>query len=127
MVNFLKDKVECDKIMVYILYDRIGNKFIANSEAKDIFINKLKFKWFCVVRDEKLNQRYIQYAFSKIEEIYDPNKNETTLFNNALKHNKNNFLMNNVMISSINQEQNINLIKNNFSQKFTYTKFMNPN
>ena len=127
MVNFLKDKVECDKIMVYILYDRIGNKFITNSEAKDIFINKLKFKWFCVVRDEKLNQRYIQYAFSKIEEIYDPNKNETTLYNNALKHNKNNFLMNNVMISSINQEQNINLIKNNFSEKFSYTKFMNPN
>ena len=53
-------KVECDKIMVYILYDKIGDKFITNSEAKDIFINKLKFKWFCVVRDEKLNQRYIQ-------------------------------------------------------------------
>ena len=127
MVNFLKNKVECDKIMVYILYDKIGDKFITNSEAKDIFINKLKFKWFCVVRDEKLNQRYIQYAFSKIEENYDPNKNETTMINNALKHNKNNFLMNNVMISSINQEQIINLIKNNFGPKFSYTKFMNPN
>ena len=127
MVNFLKNKVECDKIMVYILYDKIGDKFITNSEAKDIFINKLKFKWFCVVRDEKLNQRYIQYAFSKIEENYDPNKNETTMINNALKHNKNNFLMNNVMISSINQEQIINLIKNNFGPKFSYSKFMNPN
>jgi len=30
MVNFLKNKVECDKIMVYILYDRICDIFITN-------------------------------------------------------------------------------------------------
>ena len=127
MVNFLKEKVECDKIMVYILYDKVGDKFITNSEAKDIFTKKLKFKWFCVVRDEKLNQRYIQYSFSKIEENYDPNKNETTMLNNALKQNKNNFLMNNLMITSINQEQNLQLIKNNFLKKFSYNKFINQN
>ena len=127
MINFIKNKVECDKIMVYILYDKIGEKFVTNSEAKDLFQNKLKFKWFCVVRDEKLNQRYIQYSFSKIEENYDPNKNETTLAVNALRHNKNNFLMNNIMITSINQELQSQFIKKNFSSKFGYTKFMNPN
>ena len=127
MINFIKNKVECDKIMVYILYDRIGDKFVTNSEAKDIFQNKLKFKWFCVVRNEKLNQRYIKYAYSKKEDNYEPDKTETTQAVNALKHNKNNFLMNNIMISSINQEQNYQLLKQKFLSKITYTKFMNPN
>ena len=128
MINFIKKKVECDKIMVYILYDKVGDKFITNSEAKNIFQNKLKFKWFCVVRDEKSNQRYIKYSYSKIEENYDPNKNETTMQNNALKNNKNNFLMTNIMITSILNENNISEIKNKFlKNKFTFNKFMNPN
>ena len=128
MINFIKKKVECDKIMVYILYDKVGDKFITNSETKNIFQNKLKFKWFCVVRDEKSNQRYIKYSYSKIEENYDPNKNETTMQNNALKNNKNNFLMTNIMITSILNENNISEIKNKFlKNKFTFNKFMNPN
>ncbi len=49
------------------------------------------------------------------------------MLNNVLKYNRNNFSMNNIMISSINQGQNIDFIKNNFSRKFTYTNFMNPN
>ena len=57
MMKFIINNVDCDKIMVYILYDKIDDKFIPNNEAKDLFENKLKFKWFCVVRDEKLNQR----------------------------------------------------------------------
>ena len=127
MINFIKDKVEYDKIMIYILYDKIGDKFIANKEMKEIIEKKLNFKWYCVVRDEKLNQRYIKYSFNKKEVIYDPNNNETTMAVNALKHNKNNFLMNNVLITSINQEQNSNLLKQKFSNKFSYNKFMNPN
>ena len=127
MINFIKDKVEYDKIMIYILYDRIGDKFITNKEMKAIIEKKLDFKWYCVVRDEKLNQRYIKYCFNKKEVIYDPNNNETTMAINALKHNKNNFLMNNVLIASINQEQNSNLLKEKFSNKFSYNKFMNPN
>ena len=127
MVNFIKNKVEYDKIMLYILYDKKNDKFVPNLEAKELFEKKLKFKWFCVVKDEKLNQRYIKYSFNKKEIIYDPNNHETTMAENALKHNKNNFLMNNVTITSINQEQNSNLIKNNFSNKFSYNKFINPN
>ena len=127
MINFIKKKVECDKIMVYVLYDKVGDKFITNSEAKNIFQNRLHFKWFCVVRDEKSNQRYIKYAFSKKEENYDPTKNETTMQNNALKNNKNNFLMTNIMINSIIPAQDISEIKNKFLNKFTYNKFMNPN
>ena len=127
MVNFIKNKVEYDKIMLYILYDRKNDKFVPNLQAKELFEKKLKFKWFCVVKDEKLNQRYIKYSFNKNEIIYDPNKNETTMAENALRHNKNNFLMNNVTITSINQEQNSNLIKNNISNKFNYNKFINPN
>ena len=127
MINFIKNNVEFDKIMIYILYDKVDNKFLANKEAKELFENKLKFKWFCVVRDEKLKQRYIKYAFSKKIENYDPNINETTLAFNALKKNKNNFLMNNLAITSINTEENMNLIKEKFGNKFSYNKFMNPN
>ena len=127
MINFIKNKVEYDKIMIYILYDRIGDKFITNKEMKAIIEKKLNFKWYCVVRDEKLNQRYIKYCFNKKEVIYDPNNNETTMAINALKHNKNNFLMNNVLIASINQEQNSNLMKEKFSNKLSYNKYINPN
>ena len=127
MVNFIKNKVEYDKIMLYILYDKKNDKFVPNLEAKELFEKKLNFKWFCVVKDEKLNQRYIKYCFNKKEIVYDPNNHETTMAENALRHNKNNFLMNNVTITSINQEQNLNLIKNNYSNKFSYNKFINPN
>ena len=47
--------------------------------------------------------------------------------NNALKNNKNNFLMTNIMINSIIPAQDISEIKNKFLNKFTYNKFMNPN
>ena len=127
MINFIKNKVDFDKIMLYILYDRKDDKFVPNLEAKELFEKKLKFKWFCVVKDEKLNQRYIKYCFNKKEIIYDPYNNETTMAENALRHNKNNFLINNVTIASINQEQNLNLLNNNFKNKFGYNKFINPN
>ena len=127
MVNFIKNRVEYDKIMLYILYDKKNDKFVPNLEAKELFEKKLKFKWFCVVKDEKLNQRYIKYSFNKKEIIYDPNNPETSMAENALKHNKNNFLLNNVTIASINQEEDLNLIKNDFSNKLSYNKFINPN
>ena len=127
MANFIKNKVEYDKIMLYILYDKKHDKFVPNLEAKELFEKKLKFKWFCVVKDEKLNQRYIKYSFNKKEIIYDPNNHETSMAENALKHNKNNFLLNNVTIASINQEEDFNLIKNDFSNKLSYNKFINPN
>ena len=128
MIKFIKEKVECDKIMIYILYDRIDDKFKANSEAKNLFQNKLKFKWFCVVRNEKLNQRYIQYSFNKKEEIYDATvTHDTTKMNNMLRHNKNNFLMNNLLIASINNQEEINILKEQFMNKVSYNKYININ
>ena len=127
MINFIKNEVESDKIMIYILYDKVGDKFLPNAEAKALFENKLNFRWFCVVRDEKLNQRYIKYCYDKIEENYDLDfgKNETTKEINAIRHNKNNFLMNNLLLASINEEKNYNLIKEQLSQKINYNKFIN--
>ena len=106
----VRNEVESDKIMIYILYDKVGDKFLPNAEAKALFENKLNFRWFCVVRDEKLNQRYIKYCYDKIEENYDLDfgKNETTKEINAIRHNKNNFLMNNLLLASINEEKNYN-------------------
>ena len=128
MMKFIKEKVECDKIMIYILYDRIEDKFVANVDAKNLFQNKLKFKWFCVVRNEKLNQRYIQYSFNKKEEIYDPtDTHETTKMNNILKHNKNNFLMNNLLIASINNKEEMNILKEQITNKISYNKYINLN
>ena len=130
MINFIKNEVDCDKIMIYILYDKVDDKFIANTEAKEIFQNKLKFKWFCVVRDEKMDRRYIQYCFSKKEEIYDYNDemHETTKAVNAIRFNKNNFMMNNLLITTINSQENNNIIKEQISHnKINYTKFININ
>ena len=127
MVNYIKTEVECDKIVIYILYDKIEDKFVSNAEAKNIFVNKLKFKWLCVVRNEKLNQRYIKYCFIKNEKKYELNGHETTDAINALKHNKNNFLMNNLLIASINTEQNAQLLTEIFSNKICFNKYINPN
>ena len=128
LINFLKNQVDSDKIMIYILYDKLDeNKFKPNSEAKELFEKKLKFKWFCVVRDEKENQRYIKYCFNKKEEEYDVNdeNHETTKAVNAIRYNKNNFLMSNLLIASINQEQNSNELKEFFINKINYNKFIN--
>ena len=127
MINFIKNNVESDQIMVYILYDKVEDKFLPNKEMKAILENKLNFRWFCVVRDEKLNQRYIKYCYDKIEENYDLDfdKTETTKEINAIRNNKNNFLMNNLLLASINQEKNYDLIKENLSQKINYNKFIN--
>ena len=126
MINFIKNNVECDKIMIYILYDKVEDKFLPNKEAKELFEKKLKFKWFCVVRDEELNQRYIQYCFNKKEDIYDVNdENQTTTNVNAIKHNKNNFLMDNLLITSINKEENANSIKEMLKDKINYNKYIN--
>ena len=129
MINFIKEKVDNDKIVVYILYDKCENKFICNSEAKNLFIDKLMFKWLCVVRDEKLNQRYIKYFSTKKEENYDVNDiyHETTKMANAIRYNRNNFLMNNVLIASINKEEEASLIREQFKNKISYTKYMNIN
>jgi hypothetical protein len=101
MIKFIINNVENDKIIVYILYDKIEDKFISNKEAKELFENKLKFKWFCVVRDEKMNQRYIKYYYSKKEENYDVNEanHELTKAENAVTYNKNNFMVDNLMIA----------------------------
>ena len=128
MFDFIKTQVDCDKIMIYILYDKIEDKFVPNVEAKNLFEKKLKFKWFCVVRDEKLKQRYIKYCLNvKKEEEYDANadNHETTKAVNVIRHNKNNFLMNNLIIASINQKEQPNLIKEYFSKKINYNKFIN--
>ena len=127
MVNYIKTEVECDKIVIYILYDKIEDKFVSNAEAKNIFVNKLKFKWLCVVRNEKLNQRYIKYCFIKNEKKYELNGHGTTDAINALKHNKNNFLMNNLLIASINTEQNAQLLTEILSNKICFNKYINPN
>ena len=128
MIKYIINNVENDKIIVYVLYDKIEDKFVANKEAKELFENKLKFKWFCVVRDEKMNQRYIKYYYSKKEENYDINDNhELTKAENAVMHNKNNFMIDNLMITSINQENNNNLLKQNLSKKMNYNKFININ
>ena len=125
MISFIKDNVECDKIMIYILYDKVEDKFLPNKEAKELFEKKLKFKWFCVVRDEKLNQRYIQYCFNKKEENYDVNEDNQTTTVNAIRHNKNNFLMDNLLITSINKEESTNALKEALKNKINYDKYIN--
>ena len=115
MINFIKENMKFNKLVVYLLYDKIESKFIANKEANNLFQKKLGFKWLCVVRDEDKDQRYIKLYYTK-ESL------------NEEKQNKNNFFLENFSIITLNNEQQINIIKNqrkNFEPN--YNKYINQN
>ena len=118
MINFIKENMKFNKLVVYLLYDKIGNKFISNKEANQIFQKKLGFKWLCVVRDEEKDKRYIKLYYTK--ELKN-NKNEE-------EQNKNNFFLDNYSIITLNNEQQIKLLKNriNISEP-NYNKYINQN
>ena len=127
MIDFIKNNMKYKRLEIYLLYDKIENKFIPNKEAKEIFQKKLGFKWLCVVRDEKLQQRYIKLYYSK------ENESQENIQNGLNKNN--NFCMDSLTIITINNEQNSYLLKNiinNKSDNFSlfkpiYNKFINPN
>ena len=127
MIDFIKNNMKYKRLEIYLLYDKIENKFIPNKEAKEIFQKKLGFKWLCVVRDEKLQQRYIKLYYS------NENESQENIQNGLNKNN--NFCMDSLTIITINNEQNSYLLKNiinNKSDNFSlfkpiYNKFINPN
>ena len=104
MIDFIKEKMNFNKLVVYLLYDYIDNKFVPNKEAKEIFEKKLAFKWLCVTRDEEKNQRYIKLYINKAE------NNENN------KINQNNFFLDNYSLLTLNKEEDAinfkNIIKN---------------
>ena len=124
MLNFIKNNVKYNRLEVYILYDKVEDKFIPNKEAKELFHN-VDFKWMCVVRDEKLQQRYIKLYYSKEEEYETDSNTQKT---------QNNFVMNNLSIITVNNEANSYTLKNiintksdnNTLKKMSYNKFINP-
>jgi hypothetical protein len=97
MIDFIKKNVKYNRIELYLLYDKEGDKFIPNKEAKDLFQKKLGFKWLCVVRDEKLQQRYIKLY---LDNDSDDEKQKD------IENTQNNFIMNNLTIISVNNEDN---------------------
>ena len=62
-----------------------------------------------------------------MEEIHDLyfDKNKITKEINAIRHNKNSFLINNLLLACIDEKKNYNLIKEQLSQKVNYNKFKN--
>ena len=125
MINYIKKNVSYNRIELYLLYDKVDDKFIQNKEAKDLFQKKLDFKWLCVVRDEKQQQRYIKLYFDNEE------NDERPRYANDIE---NNFNMNNLTIITVNNEQNAYTLKNlinnrskeNRLNKKSYNKFINP-
>ena len=125
MIDFIKKNVKYNRIELYLLYDKEGDKFIPNKEAKDLFQKKLGYKWLCVVRDEKLQQRYIKLY---LDNDSDDEKQKD------IENTQNNFIMNNLTIISINNEDNAYSLKNiindrskeNRLNKKNYNKFINP-
>ena len=123
MINFIKDNLKFKRLEVYLLYDKIEDKYIPNKKAKDLFQKKLGFKWLCVVRDEKAKQRYINLYYNKEIESQENIEKE-----------KNNFYMENLTIITINNEKNSDLLKNMYNNdlfnekiyKPNYNKFINP-
>ena len=124
MINYIKENMNFDKLVVYLLYDKIGNKFLPNKEAKEIFQKKLGFKWLCVVRNEEKNQRYIKLYY---------NKNEAKNIENQNNFNKNNFHLDNYTLITMNNEENTNSLKNKRKEevekdiKTNYNKYINKN
>ena len=80
------------------------------------------FKWLCVVREEKQQQRYIKLTFG--------NKSEEIQYEG-----KNNFVMDNLSVVTVLKEDDAyyikNIIDNSSSDdklyKVNYSKFINPN
>ena len=95
-----------------------------NKEAKELFQKKLDFKWLCVVRDEKLHQRYLKLYYNKEKESQD----NTSLIKN------NNFYVDSLTVITINNEKNSFLLKNKINLrednvnlfKANYNKFIDP-
>ena len=125
MIDYIKKNMRFKRLEIYLLYDKEENKFIPNKEAKELFQKKLDFKWLCVVRDEKLQQRYIKLYYNKENESQD----NTSLIKN------NNFYMDNLTVITINSEKNSFLLKNMINHrednvnlfKANYNKFIDPN
>ena len=111
MINFIKKKMKYDKLNVYLLYDKIEDKYVPNEEIKNIFQKKLGFNWSCVVNNEKENQRYIKLIYSK-------NKDKNNF-------NKNNFFLETYTLLTF-QENNIESDDNGIISS-NYAKFINQN
>ena len=128
MIDFIKKNVKFNRIEIYILYDKIEDKFLPNEEAKEIFQKKLGFKWLCVVRDEKRQQRYIKL-------YYDNENNIDTNDNNDENKLQNNFTLDSLSIVIVNNEEDTYTLKNiintksnnNSINKKSYNKYINPN
>ena len=136
MIEFIKKNMKFKRLEIYLLYDKIENKFEQNKEAKDLFQKNLGFKWLCVVNDEEQEKRYIKLFYANEEEndysINNINNNENII--NTLCE-KNNFYMDNLTIITVNREENAANLKkiidnqsnNNKLYKINYNKFINPN
>ena len=105
MIDFIKKKMNFKRLEIFLLYDKIEDKFIPNEEAVKIFQKRLGFKWLCVVRDEKLNQRYIKLYFNKENEIEEKKEDD-------IPNNYNNFNMESLTIITVNDGDNAYLLNN---------------
>ena len=123
MINYIKENMNFDQLVVYLLYEKKGNRFFPNQEAKEIFQKKLGFKWLCVVRNEERNQRYIKLYYNKDEKKIKENKNIV----------KNNFHLENFTLITMNNEENINSLKNKIKEESkkvietNFNKYINKN
>ena len=106
-VRFYKKNVKFNRIEVYILYDNVDDKFISNKEAKELFQKENVFKWVCVVRDEKQQQSYIKLYYDNENNI---NNNDNNIFQNT-------FNMDSLSIITVNNEENIYILKNRIDTK----------
>ena len=130
MIDFIKNNIIFESMEVYLLYDKKGNKYIPNQRMKDIFQKKLGFKWLCVVKEEKLQQRYIKLYYTK----EDVSQQEENVENNNNNKNNKNFKMDTMTIITVNNKDNTSLLGNLISAyrestsfKCYYNKFLNPN
>ena len=122
IINFIKKNIKFKRLEIYILYDKIENKFVQNQEAKKLFQTQLGFKWLCVVRDEKHQQRYIR--------LYCDKENESE--ENLVLKQKNNFYLDSLSILTVNNEDNYNLLKGIIDKESNINnpnnnKYINPN
>ena len=126
MINYIKANMKFDQLIIYLLYDKIDNKLIPNQEAINIFQNKLdKFGFMSLNINEEKNKKYIKLYYTNSEEEEKEKKD------NNINENKNNFILENFTIITLNNEQNIDLLKseidNEVNKENNIIKFINQN
>ena len=96
MINFIKENMKFNSLEIELFCDKVDNEFVLNEDAKKLFQYKFNFK----LKDENKNGEYVKLIWNDNNEGQKQNMHS------------NNFVLEDVIIITTNNEQDANKIKN---------------